>query len=56
MTITEPVLKQEDAVIEKDVEFETLQGFYLWCKQVGHYQCHEAVDRYRKILAARSGS
>ena len=28
----------------------TLEGFYEWCKEKGHYRANETVDRYRAML------
>ena len=29
---------------------DTLEGFYDWAKDIGHYRAVEAVERYRKSL------
>ena len=28
----------------------TLEGFYEWCKEKGHFRANETVDRYRAML------
>ena len=33
----------------------TLEGFYEWCKEKGHYRANETVDRYRAMLLTDEG-
>jgi hypothetical protein len=28
---------------------KTLHHFYQWCREKGHYQSYEAVERYMKL-------